>query len=271
MTMGTIGSLAGFVAVVLLASTGPGAAETLRVGGIGTATRVMPTLFNAFDPGEVHRLEMFPNLGTGGGLGALADGVLDMAVAGRPLNPEERARGLTEAAAMRTPFVLVTSRRSAEALSSAAIAEILTAPRATWPDGSLIRLILRPRSSDSSAQLGRLPGVAPALEQARRRHDLPITATSEDNAALAERIPGSLTTSTFSQIMIERRDLRLIAVDGLTPSLEALENATYPLERAFYFVLPARSSTLAQRFVAFLRTPAGRAALRASGNLPVAE
>ena len=56
MTKRKIGALAGLIAVALLACTAPSAAETLRVGGVGTATRVMPMLFAAFDPGEEHHL-----------------------------------------------------------------------------------------------------------------------------------------------------------------------------------------------------------------------
>ena len=113
--------------------------------------------------------------------------------------------------------------------------------------------------------------MAQALEQARLRPDIPIAATDQDNADLAERTPGSLTGSTFTQIAMERRDLRFIAIDGVAPTLEAFESAAYPFAKVLCFVLPARRSALGEQFIGFLRTPAGQAALRASGNLLIAE
>ena len=114
------------------------------------------------------------------------------------------------------------------------------------------------------------PGMAAAIEVARQRPDVPIAATDQDNANMAERIPGSLTSSTLSQVKMERRNLRFVAIDGVEPSLENLESGAYPFAKPIYFVLPAKKSPLAERFIAFLGSPAARGALRATGNLPIA-
>jgi phosphate transport system substrate-binding protein len=98
-----------------------------------------------------------------------------------------------------------------------------------------------------------------------------MAATDQDNADMAERIPGSLTAATLSQVKMERRNLRFVAIDGVEPSLDHLESGTYPFAKAIYFVLPAKKKPLAERFVAFLGSPAGRVALRATGNLPTAD
>jgi len=61
-----------------------------------------------------------------------------------------------------------------------------------------------------------------------------------DNAEAAERIPGSLAGSTLTQLTIERRSLRLLSIDGVAPSLEALESGPIRSARRFIFVLPRR-------------------------------
>ena len=201
----------------------------------------------------------------------MAEGVLDIAVSGRVLKPEELAQGLTQRAEIRTPFVLVTSQPRPNGFKSSEVAEIFKSRRASWADGSLIRIILRPKSDSDTTVLGSMfPGMAAAIEEARQRPDVPIAATDQDNADMAERIPGSLTGSTLSQVKMERRNLRFIAIDGVEPSLESLESGAYPFAKPIYFVLPAKKSPLAERFIAFLGSPAGRAALRATGNLPIA-
>jgi phosphate transport system substrate-binding protein len=242
------------------------------MGGVGSAMATLPAIFSAFDPGQEDKLEVIHSLGSSGALRAVAEGVLDIAVSGRALTPEEIAQGLTRAAEIRTPFVLVTSQPRPNGFKSSEVVELFRARRALWADGSLIRIIVRPKSdSDTTVLGGMFPGMAAAIEEVRRRPEIPMAATDQDNADMAERIPGSLTAATLSQVKMERRNLRFVAIDGVEPSLDHLESGTYPFAKAIYFVLPAKKKPLAERFVAFLGSPAGRAALRATGNLPAAD
>ncbi len=88
---------------------------------------------------------------------------------------------------------------------------------------------------------------------------------------MAERMPGSLAGSSFTQITMERRNLRFVAIDGAAPSLENFQSGAYPFGKPLFFVLPARKTAAADRFIAFLRSPEGEAALRSTGNLPIVE
>jgi phosphate transport system substrate-binding protein len=261
----------GLFAAALLGTINTASTETLRVGGTGSVMATLPALFGAFDRSEEIKLEVIPSLGSSGGLRAVAEGVLDIAVSGRVLKPEELAQGLTQSTEIRTPFVLVTSQLRPNGFKSSEVAAIFKSRRALWADGSLIRIILRPKSDSDTTVLGSMfPGMAAAIEEARQRPDVPIAATDQDNADMAERIPGSLTGSTLSQVEMERRNLRFIAIDGVEPSLENLESGAYPFVKLIYFVLPAKKRPLAERFIAFLGSPAGLVALRATHNLPIA-
>jgi phosphate transport system substrate-binding protein len=258
------------LAAALIASSA--SAETLRMGGVGAATALLPPLFAAFDPKGEHQLEVIPALGSNGGLRAVADNMLDVAVTGRALKADEKAQGLTQTIAIRTPFVLVTSRPDPAGLKSADVADIYRSPKATWPDGSPIRIIMRPVSdSDTPVLSNMFPRMQAALEEARKRGELPVAATDQDNADMAEQTPGSLASSTLTQIQLERRKLRSLPIDGKESSLENLERGAYPFAKTFYFVLSAKKKPIAERFVAFLATPEGQAALRATGNLPAAD
>jgi phosphate transport system substrate-binding protein len=260
-------SSATLAAVVFAA---PASADTLRAGGIGASAAMLPPLFAAFDPKGEHKLEVVPALGSSGALRAAADGMLDLAMSGRALKDEEIAQGMTQALAVRTPFLLVSSRATPGGKEGSEISEIYLAPRATWSDGSPVRIILRPLSdSDTPVLRGMFPNMVPALEAAHKRRDVPVAATDQDNADLAEKMPGSLATSTLTQVQMEQRRLHAIAIGGIEPTLSNLERGTYPYAKTLLFVLPARKSALAERFIAFLKTSEGRAALAATGNLSV--
>jgi len=256
--------------IVMLGLIGPANADTLRAGGLGAVTKLLPVLAAGFAAKDASALEVIPSLGSSGGLRALAEGALDIAVSGRPLNAEELKQGMRVVLSMRTPFVMVTSHPKPTGLNSTEIAEIFRAEKSTWADGSLIRVILRPKSdSDTPILGGMFPGMVSAIEAARKRHDVPVAATDQDNVGAAEQVPGSLAGSTLTQIKTEHSPLRLLSIDGITPSLEALESGAYPFSKTIFFILPARKNPSAEAFVAFLRSPAGHAILHDSGNLAI--
>ena len=60
-------------------------------------------------------VDIIPSLGSGGGISATADGVLDIAISGRPLSAAEQARGLVQLPPCGLPYVLATSLRRPQA------------------------------------------------------------------------------------------------------------------------------------------------------------
>jgi phosphate transport system substrate-binding protein len=256
--------------IAFIGLTSPAVAENIRIGGVGAATNLLPLLFAGHDSGKIKH-EVIPSLGSNGGLRALSERALDMAVAGRNLNSDEIKLGLRVAATIQTPFVLVTSHPSPNGLSKDDVAAVYKRPDPTWADASPVRVILRPKSdSDTAIWIASFPGMAEALEVARARHDVPVAATDQDNADLAERLQGSLSASTLTQVLTEGRRLRLVSLDGVAPSLDALENGTYPFHKTLHFVLRAEASPSADKFIAFIKSPEGRALLRKTGNILIA-
>jgi phosphate transport system substrate-binding protein len=217
-------------------------------------------------------VELIPGLGTTGGNSALADGVVDLSVAGRLPNAAETAKGLTAVAEFRTPYGLATSHRTPNGLKSAEIAELYRSDKAAWADGTPIRIILRPSNESDTGLLGRLfPDMVAAIAAARKRGDLSVAATDQDNAELAEKTPGSLVGMTMTQAINENRNLRFVEIDGVAPSFANYEKGMYPFGKSIYVMLAAKKSPAGERFVAFLQSPRGVAALREAGVLPSAE
>jgi phosphate transport system substrate-binding protein len=119
-------------------------------------------------------------------------------------------------------------------MKSADLAKIVAAEKPTWADGTPIRIILRPRSDTDTALLGELfPGMTDAIESARRRAEVPTAATDQDNAALADRTPGSLIGTTMTQIKTEHRNLHAVPLDGVEPTLANFESGAYRFSKSF--------------------------------------
>ncbi len=252
-------------------STG-NAAETLRLGGTGTAIGMLQQVGAEFSAATGVKVEVIANLGSTGAVRALADGLLDIAVLARPLKLEEYAAGLRQVAVTRTAYVMATSYSKPNGLKSADLARIFAAENPTWAEGTPIRIILRPSSDTDSALLTELfPGMGEAIETARHRVEVPTAATDQDNAALAERTPGSLVGTTATQLKTEHRNLRIVPLDGIEPTLANFASGVYPFAKNFYFIVRLPGVAEASQFVDFLRSPKGVAALRETETLPVGE
>lgn len=242
----------------------------LRAGGTGAATELLHRLAAEFGKETGYRTQVVASLGTTGGLLALADGHLDVAVAGRALKAEEQAKGLRVALVVRTPFVLATSHRAPSGLASADVVRAFADPGVSWADGTPIRVILRPRSeSDVTLMTSLFPGLVGTMEKARQRPDIPVAATDQDNADLAERTPGSLVGMTLTQLLLEKRDLRTVAIDGLDASRANIANGTYHYTKLLYFVTREQPGEVAAAFLRFLDTAAARDLMAGAFVFPV--
>ena len=100
-----------------------------------------------------------------------------------------------------------------------------------------------------------------AIEAAGRRSDVPTAATDQDNVALAERLAGSLTGATLTQLMTERSSLHTIPIDGVEPTIANFESGAYRFAKKLYFVVGDKSAPETQKFIAFLQSLQGLKAL----------
>jgi phosphate transport system substrate-binding protein len=243
-------------------------AEGIRIGGTGAALEAMRILADQRPDPKVPA-EVLPSLGTAGGIEALADGVLDVAVAARPLKPAEAAKGVREATCVVTPLVFATSHHKPASMQLSQFPEIYADPRPTWPDGTPLRIILRSRAGSENPYLAKVvPGFGPALDAAYTRPGLPVGATDQENVDLALRIQGSLTPTTLLQIRAERLPLQVVPLDGVEPTAEAVLKGSYPLSFRLCLLLSATPSAEAQAFVAHAMSEHGIEILRTLGAAP---
>jgi phosphate transport system substrate-binding protein len=260
-------SLGGLVLAVVLAL--PVAAATLHVGGTGAATQPLRQIGARFGTETGIQIDVIAGLGSAGGISAAAENVLQLVVSARPLSAAEEAKGLALGETVCTPYVFASSHHSPGSMAPDALAAIYAQSDPKWPDGTPIRIILRPKAESDNAIMANLfPGMAQGLTQARTRDSVPIGATDQDNADLAEHIPGSLIGTTYAQIVTERRALRFVALNGELPGLEAFESGRYPFPRHLLLIVKHDPAPEAARFLAFLRTQSGVQAMREVGIVP---
>jgi phosphate transport system substrate-binding protein len=254
--------------IAMMIASSPALSRTLKVGGTGAATELLRQLAPVFEAQTGIKLDILVGMGTSGANGAVADGKLDLSIAGRDLRDKEKQRGLKVAATYRTPFGVVTSRAGPDNLKRSEVLAIYQVDDPAWPDGMPILIHLRPADeSDNLIMEEYFPGMAQALQRLRKRRDLSIAATDQDNLDVAERVKGSLTPTTMVQMLTEKRNLRFVSIDGVPASLENYRNGSYRYGKSLYVIVPSTVSPEAGAFLAFLASPAGQALMQEAGMI----
>lgn len=260
-------AIVGFLTLICL--TSPLAAQTLALGGTGGDLGTMQHLATAFEqvnPGIT--VNVLPSLGSSGGIKALLANTVDIALTSRALNDKERQLGLREIPYAETVVLFATPDENPQTgLTTADITAMFAGERQQWPDGTPVRVVLRPPNSADQRLLSQyIPGLEQALIAAEKRRGVPVTFTVQEAADTIEQLHWGLGASNLSVILGEQRKLKGLSLDGIAPTISNLENGSYPLPRRFSFVVPAELGEKAQAFIHFVYSESGAAILTRTGH-----
>ena len=252
----------------LAVSTPSQAGETIRIGGTGSvlaAMRILGSELRKVEPDT--QVEVLASLGTPGA-SRPRRGCNRCRACGRRLKPDETAKGVREAACMTTALVFAANHPDqGYGIRSAGPACPVPGPTAglagrhaveDHPPGTLRFRV--------SLSIKAVPGMAAALDEAHQRRGIPVGATDQENADIAQRTEGALAMASLIQVRAEKLSLRPLPLDGVEPSTETVADGTYP------FPYP-RSVSCCRRSLPppaggsfpIVRSPEGRNTLRSLG------
>ena len=259
------------VAVLLISGSRNFVTDTVRISGTGGAMETMRMLGEAYKkehPGT--RIVLFPGMGSSGAIKAVVAGRLDIGLSGRSLGEKERALGIQATKYAVTPFVFAVNRSvGITGLTLDGVAGIYSGKR-DWENGKRIRVVLRPREDSDIPTLKRIsPKMSAAVDIALRRKGMIVATTDHDAADAIETIPGAFGGTTLSLVLSEKRALRVLALDGVVPSIRSLTDRSYKYSKPFYMVTRNDSPAAVRRFMEFVSSPAGAAILSKNGQMPV--
>ncbi len=222
----------------------PGAAsasspETIIITGTGAGIGAMQLMAERFQ--EKHSrvlIKVLPSIGSTGGIKAVNEGKIDIGLSFRPRKPEEQREGIIEKPYGRVALIFgVQASNPTKNVMLGEIEEIYAGKRKTWPDGTPIRLILRPLSDGFSITLA---GISPGLKSASEKaHAIPgvfVGNTDQEAARQIEKTPGSFGTTSSSLIAAEKRKIRALSVDGTVPTPANVSSGTYPYAVTLYLI-----------------------------------
>ena len=253
----------------LLLAMAHASAETITVGGTGAALGTMRALaveFAKVTPGA--SVVVVPNLGSSGGLKALAAGAIDMAAIARPLNQVESAQGIVAMAYGKNPFVIATSMKGAGTVRTLAeLADMYAGRRTAWEGGEPIRLVLRPRLDTDTVLLESFsPELKLAMPAALARPGMIVASTDQETAETIEKTPGAIGPSSLALIRTEARQVRVLPLNGITPSARTVADGSYPYFKAMFLARKGAGTPAVALFFDFVASPRGRQILVDTGH-----
>jgi phosphate transport system substrate-binding protein len=241
----------------------------LRLGGTGAGLGVLKrlgALYMERHPGRT--VTVLPSTGSSGGIRAVADGALHAALSGRSLTPDEQQLGVEAWPVLRTPVGFITSHPSVQNVTRDDLVKIYANQIQAWPDGMPVRIILRPPHESVFIAISEYhPEISAAFDAARRRTEILVANTDQENVVLAAHTQGSLAISMLVQIMTEDVKVRMLSLDGVAPSIENLASGRYPSSRDLHLVVRRGVTGPAPELAAFLRSEVAADILKQLGSL----
>lgn len=246
------------------------AVALLDVAGSGSNLPITHALAEAYPAEPIDRPAIHDSIGSGGGVRALLDGAIELALVSRPLGPTERELGLVETPYARVPVIFAVNASVPDTdLSPADILSIFTGERTTWSDGASIVVLMREMGDSSHrAVAAELEGFAEASEAAWSSDRFRVLYHDDDMTEAIASTPGAI--GLYGQGSIPKgAPIRALFVSGIEPSVDALVAGDYPFAKDLAFVSRGPPRGRAKPFVEFARSPAGAGVIAAMGGLPL--
>lgn len=243
-------------------------AETLTIPGSGNSAYVLGELAKAFNARQtIHRVVVPPSSGHAGAVRDVSEGVAVLGRAGRPLDSEELAKGLTYLPLGRDAVVVAAgSEVTVKGVTSAQLAAVFAGKITDWRDLGGQRAPIRAISKESSDALRRqLPSQYRDLIYA---DSVKIVHLDPPLIELLDRYPSSFSIMNRSALFACKTKVVVLALDGIEPTIENLANGRYPLSMEFGLIhRPGNLSPAGKAFVEFIRSADGEKILHRHGVL----
>lgn len=248
------------------AAPAPGlSAHTCEIAGSGSNLPIVQRLadaFRALHPDD--RIIVHRSIGSWGGARAVADGVVHLGVASRPLKGDEKAAGLRSLPHVAVAVVLGANPRVPDTtLSSRTLAALVRGQNLRWSDGTRVVLLERePGDSSYKVLFAKNPLFRAAQRAEPHTHWRVLLHDTEMTDALAET-DGAVGLADLGVISLSGLGLRVLRIDGLDPAAPS-----YPYLKELDFIVKGTPRGVAARFLSFALGPAGREIAVRAGYRP---
>ncbi|PYK29026.1 MAG: phosphate-binding protein [Verrucomicrobia bacterium] len=264
-----------FLALVALnVATMAARADTLVIKGSDTlGAKLVPQLAEEFKAQHSGTTFNIAAEGSTTGIAAIIDGTAQIGMASRPTKPEEvaaaKAKGVTfkeTTVAWDGIAVIVNSANPVKALTKKQVEQIFTGDWADWSavggSGGKISVYTRNTSSGTYSEFKEL-----AMKKRDYAPDSQKMAGNEQIASEVSKNPNGV--GYVGLAYTKANGIKVIAIDGATPSKESVLGKKYPYARPTFYYTNGEPAGLAREFVDFTISDAGQKIVEQVGFVPI--
>ncbi len=244
-------------------------AEELVIPGSGNPEVVLKALADVFNRQQTqHSVSIPPSTGAAGALRDVEAGKAVLGRIGRPLKPDESARGLSYVALGRDPVAFVAGAGvQIKGLSTAQVLDAYTGKVSNWSEvggkAGPIRAIGREVSDTSRQSISR---VINPFGDLTFGPGIKLVNLDPQMIDLLDRYPTSLGFLNRSALAACKTRVNLLALDGMEPSPQNVGAGRYPIWIEFGLIhKTGKLGPAAKSFIEFSRSSEGIRILREHG------
>ncbi len=234
-------------------------------------TRILAREFNKSNPNI--KIEVPSSIGSTGGINAVIDGQITVALASRPLREKEKKIGLRVIPYAQTAVVIgANSSVIDDNITFIDLLNIYKGTKTRWSDGQEIIVLSRePGDSSNLILFNNIPGFKEVYEQSQKDRRWQTFFTDQENNQALVKTPFAIGLTDTGLIANEQPNIKVLKVNGISPTAENVIDGKYLLTKTLSFILPSNSEIPfdVQAFIDFVRSSEGEKILKKHGYFPV--
>jgi phosphate transport system substrate-binding protein len=256
--------------LIVLTSGTAAAGERIVISGSGDSEdllRAMAFAFEKANPGA--RIVIAKSIGSDGGIRAVERGAADLGRIARLVTEKDRKFSLNHVVFAYSPVVFICNPNVSKVdnLTYTQIVGIYSGRITSWSQlGGERRPIYVANREEGDSSRAAIEETVPGFNEITSFAGEVIKSTPE-NIGIVEKYKDTIGYGPLS--MVKGRRLRVLKVEGISPSLRNVQSGKYSLFIPFSLVWKGRLRGLAKGFVDFIFSPQGQKITAESGAAPV--
>ena len=260
------------VLAVCICSVKNAAAKSIVIAGSGSnlpAIRLLVKSFNRLHPGV--NLEAPTNIGSDGAIRAVTDGAVSIGLISRPLLGAERYLPLAVGTYARTAVVIgVHPQVKDDGITFTELNSIYRGVKTTWKDGQKI-IVLNREPGESSVYVleENVPGFRDVYADSIKNNRWSIILKDEGMNHKIQTLPYSIGFSDRGAIISQKLNIKILALNGVSPSAKNVQSGAYPLYKTLSFIYrPDRLTPDMKAYFSYVCSTEGKNILLDNGYIP---
>jgi len=249
-------------------------AERLVIKGSDTlGAKLVPQLAEQFKTQNPSATFDIAAEGSTTGFAALIDGTAQIGMSSRAVKPEEKTAAAAKGVAVKETVVaydgvavIVNAANPIKALTKRQVEQIFTGEVSDWSavggSGGKISIYTRNTSSGTYSEF---------KELAMKKRDY---ASSAQKMAGNEQIAAEVGKNSngvgyVGLAYAKAQGIKVVSIDGTMPSVDSVQNKSYPYARLTFFYTNGEPAGLVKQFVDFTLGPEGQRIVGSAGFVPI--